>query len=207
METLTISKLNRQGREVAARLGAGESFVLTRGNRLLGLLRPMPPEVLDSLEDLLHLNSEALLEAAQELQGDGLQRPRATEVFQRQLQEALGKWPRLAKQVEKAGAALQADRHAGAAVHLATVAPGLAAELKDLHGKLRKLRINSATGAEDEPEVLIYFFVPRHGTATLLALFAKQEASDIGSEGLARIVKAMAKDADAKPGKSGKHGG
>jgi len=207
METLTISKLNRQGKEVSQRLRAGESFVLTRGNRLVGLLRPMPPEVLDSLEDMLHLNSEALMAAATELREGRLHRPRVTEVFRRQLQEAAGTWPRLARQVEKASAALQADRHAGAAVHLATVAPGLAAELKDLHGKLRKLRISSASGAEGEPEVLIYFFVPRHGTATLLALFAKHEATDIGSEGLARLADAMAPDASGKAGKPGKHGG
>ena len=205
METLTISKLMRQGKEVSARLGAGESFVLTRGNRLVGLLRPMPPELLDSLEDMLHLNSEALVEAAHELCDGQLHRPRATEVFQRQLQEAADKWPRLAKQVEKASAALQADRHAGAAVHLATVAPDLATEFKDLHGKLRKLRIHSQSGAEDAPEVLIYFFVPRHGPATLLGLFAKQEAADIGAEGLARVAQAMA-GAEGKS-KSGKHGG
>ena len=207
METLTISKLNRQGKEVSQRLRAGESFVLTRGNRLVGLLRPMPPEVLDSLEDMLHLNSEALTEAAKELQEGRLHRPRVTEVFRRQLQEAAGTWPQLARQVGKASAALQADRHAGAAVHLASVAPGLAAELKDLHGKLRKLRISSAPGAEDEPEVLIYFLVPRHGTATLLALFAKHEAADIGSKGLARLADAMAPDAGGKAGKSGKHSG
>jgi hypothetical protein len=207
METLTISKLNRQGQEVSRRLGAGESFVLTRGNRLVGLLRPIPPEVLDSLEDVLHLNSEALAEAATELRGSRLHRPRVTEVFRRQLQEAASTWPRLTKQVEKAGAALQADRHAGAAVHLAAVAPGLAAELKDLHGKLRKLRVRSAAGAEDEPEVLIYFFVPRHGAATLLALFAKREATDIGREGLARVADAMARDAHDQPGKPERHRG
>jgi hypothetical protein len=199
METLTISKLMRQGKEVSRRLGAGESFVLTRGNRLVGLLRPMPPEVLDSIEDMLHLNSEELAEAARELREGRLHRPRATEVFRRQLQEAASTWPRLVRQVEKARAALEADRHAGAAVHLVSVAPGLAAEFKETHGKLRKLRIRCAAGAEDEPEVLIYFFVPRHGGATLLALFAKHEVTDVGREGLARIADAVARD-EAKSG-------
>ena len=110
-------------------------------SRLERLKRQGPTELLDSLEDMLHLNSEALVEAAHELCDGQLHRPRATEVFQRQLQEAADKWPRLAKQVEKASAALQADRHAGAAVHLATVAPDLATEFKDSAGPAALLRL------------------------------------------------------------------
>ncbi len=191
-ETLPISKLARQSGEVSRRVRDGESFVVTRGHQLLGVLRPIPAEMLERLEEMLHLNSPEFSEAVSELREGLARKNHVTEVFTRQVRGTVRACAGVKEQVARAVEMLQASRNAGTLVHPADAAPTLLPQLRGLRGKIRKLTLACDAESADGPAIILYYFASDRDGVVLLTAFLRRQAADMGAAGLAKIADAMA---------------